>query len=73
MVVLRGFIVLSEFFTPSSRTIYKKECTEKNGDGFRSRNLLHSIAKFSKSDWRAEEIAEYYNEMKTQIDTLYEK
>ena len=35
MVVLRGFTVLSEFFPPSSRTMYKKECTEKNGDGFR--------------------------------------
>lgn len=35
MVVLRGFTVLSEFFPPSSRTIYKKACTEKNGDGFR--------------------------------------
>ena len=35
MVVLRGFTVLSEFFPPSSRTIYKKECTEKNGDVFR--------------------------------------
>ena len=44
-----------------------------NGDGFRSRNLLHSIAKFAKSDWRAEEIVEYYNEIKTQIDSLYEK
>ena len=51
----------------------KKTFFNVNDDGFRSRNLLHSIAKFAKSDWRAEEIAEYYNEIKTQIETLYEK
>lgn len=51
----------------------KKMFFDVNGDGFRSRNLLHSIAKFAKSDWRAEEIVEYYNEIKTQIDSLYEK
>lgn len=51
----------------------KKTFFNVNDDGFRSRNLLHSIAKFAKSDWRAEEIADYYNEIKTQIDSLYEK
>ena len=32
--MLRGFTVLSEFLHTSSRTIYKKVCTEKNGATF---------------------------------------
>ncbi len=41
--------------------------------GFQSRNLLHSVSKFAKSDWRAKEIVENYNEIIKQTETLYEK
>lgn len=51
----------------------KKTFFNVKDDGFRSRNLLHSISKFAKSDWREEEIAEYYNEINKQLNTLYEK
>ena len=39
---------------------------------FNSRNLLHTISKFAKSKWGAEEIIEYYNEIINQLDNLYE-
>ena len=39
--------------------------------GFKSRSLLHTISKFAKPKWGAEEIANYYNEIAKQLETLY--
>ena len=44
-----------------------------NDKDLRSRNLLHSVSKFANSDWRAKEIVDYYREITTQLNRLYEK
>ena len=43
-----------------------------NDKDFRSRQLLHTISKFTCPEWRAKEIANYYHEVKTQLDKFYE-
>lgn len=49
----------------------KKTFFDMKDSGFRSRNLLHSISKFAYSEWGCKEIAEYYNEIKSQLNKIY--
>lgn len=49
----------------------KETFFDMKDSGFRSRNLLHSISKFAYSEWGCKEIAEYYNEIKSQLNKIY--
>ena len=65
----------SEFGNKSfseKKEAYFKVSNDKDKD-LRSRNLLHSVSKFANSDWRAKEIVDYYKEITTQLNRLYEK